>query len=317
MDFLSQQVGPQTDPHTGEGISDGGFDVTMKLADLSDAALNDALSKTHSGSLLWVFRFVNGYQASAASARWTPSGGFSFGFNDYTTGSVQCGSDGEKCQLYPGDQPIDGKVNQAAGTITLSIPRDYLQGLNGPTGPNQRPTLDKARVGTRFYDATAFSLGNISPDPTVQSYLYPIDNPPAMDFLLPEDKAKPGNPPPGGGGGGGGACSNRILGTRKADTLSGTKGPDRIKGRGGSDRIHGGGGRDCLAGANGADRLSGGTDGDVIKDGAGRDRVHAGKGADVIHSRGGHDRIDCGPGKDEARVSRRDRTRNCEKVRRR
>ena len=43
----------------------------------------------------------------------------------------------------------------------------------------------KAAPGTRFYDGTAFSLGSVSPDPTVQTVLYPIDNPPAMDFELP------------------------------------------------------------------------------------------------------------------------------------
>ena len=43
--------------------------MTLKLADLSDAALSKALEDTKSGSLLWIFRFVNGYQASAASAR--------------------------------------------------------------------------------------------------------------------------------------------------------------------------------------------------------------------------------------------------------
>jgi hypothetical protein len=72
MDFRSQAVGPEVDPATGAGVADGGFTVTLRLADLSDGALNDALQKTKSGSLLWIFRFVNGYTASAASARWSP-----------------------------------------------------------------------------------------------------------------------------------------------------------------------------------------------------------------------------------------------------
>ena len=108
MDFRSQSIGPERNLTTGERVDDGGFNVTLKLNDLSNAALNQATSATKSGSLLWIFRFVNGYQASAASARWSPNGGFSFGFNDYTTGSTECGSDGEKCQLYPGDQDLKG-----------------------------------------------------------------------------------------------------------------------------------------------------------------------------------------------------------------
>ena len=200
MDFRSQKVSPEVDPATGAPVADGGFTVTLKLADLSDGALSDALSATKSGSLLWIFRFVNGYTASAASARWSPGGGFSFGYNDYTTGSAQCGSSGDKCQLYPGDQALKGKVDQAAGTITLSVPRSYLKGLSGPTGPGQRPAAGKAAPGTRFYDATAFTLGNVSPNPTTQSFLYPIDNPPAMDFLLPAPAA--GTAAPGGSGAG-------------------------------------------------------------------------------------------------------------------
>jgi hypothetical protein len=312
MDFLSQAVGPQTNLKTGKLIEDGGFDVTMKLANLSDGALSRALSATKSGSLLWIFRFVNGYQASAATARWNQASGFSFGFNDYTTGSVQCNSDGEKCQLYPGDQELAGAVDQDAGTITLSVPRDYLNALNGPTGAGQRPTLNKAEVGSRFYDATAFSLGNISPQPTVQSYLYPIDNPPAMDFLLPGPDAPRVDTPPGGGGNG--DCGNVINGTAGKDKLSGTDGGDKISGRGKADRILGRGGNDCLAGQGGADRISGGGGNDELKGGRGKDRLKAGAGRDVIRARkGGRDRIDCGPGRDKVFFKKHfDRVRNCE-----
>jgi hypothetical protein len=43
-----------------------------------------------------------------------------------------------------------------------------------------------ATAVSRFYDATAFSLAdNVSPTQDVQSFLYPLDNAPAMDFVLP------------------------------------------------------------------------------------------------------------------------------------
>ena len=65
------------------------------------------------------------------------------------------------------------------------MPRCLLRALSGPTGHGQRPTEVPATVGSRFYDGTAFSLGNtISPLQDVQSFLYPLDNTPAMDFLL-------------------------------------------------------------------------------------------------------------------------------------
>lgn len=315
MDFTGQAIGPQTNLDTGKVIDDGGFDVKLSLADLSDSALKQAANLTKSGSLLWIFRFVNGYQASAAVARWNPAQGFTFGYNDYTTGSAQCGSDGEKCQTYPGDKDLQGTVDQKAGTITMSVPRDYLSALNGPTGAGQRPTLNKATIGSRFYDATAFSLGNVSPSPTAQSFLYPIDNPPAMDFLLPGPDAPRVDTPTGGQG----HCGNVIKGTKGKDKLSGTSDSDKINGGGKADKIIGKGGNDCLAGQGGADRISGGGGDDNLKGGRGKDRLKAGAGKDVVHARkGGRDRIDCGPGRDKVFFSKKlDRVRNCEVKKRR
>ena len=51
-----------------------------------------------------------------------------------------------------------------------------------------------ATAGARFYDGTAFSIGEhrVARCRTSQSFLYPLDNTPAMDFLLPT----PPPPPP-------------------------------------------------------------------------------------------------------------------------
>ena len=197
-DFLSKEVGPQVDLETGEPVPDGGFTVTMRLEDLSDASLQQAMIDTRSQSLLWVFRFVDGYRASAASARYNPEQGFTFGYNDYTTSDAACAGSGPKCIQYPGNVEIPGTVNQETGTITLSVPRDLLAGLAGPTGQKQRPAEVPAVPGTRFYDATAFSLGNpTSPTQDVQSFLYPLDNTPAMDFVLPGDLGLRGEGPDG------------------------------------------------------------------------------------------------------------------------
>lgn len=201
-DLVSASIGPEVDLVSGAAVPNGGFTLTFKVADLSTAALQQSLTSTGSGSLLWVFRFANGYQAAAASARWNPVTGFTFGYNDYTTGSVQCGSSGEKCLQYPGDTPVQGAADQATGTIRVNVPRFLLRALSGGTGPGQRPTETPATVGSRFYDAAIFSLGNVSPLQNVQSFLYPLDNTPAMDFLLPA----PGSGTGGGGGGTGTPC---------------------------------------------------------------------------------------------------------------
>jgi len=187
-DFTSVSVGPEIDLLDGSTIPNGGVTVTMRVNDLSTASLLASTTRTGSQSLLWVLRFTNGYQDVAAGARWNAAQGFSYGYNDYTTGSQLCepGGPGDKCILYPGGQPIQGDVNQATGTIRFSIPRFLLRALSGPTGPGQRPVEVEATAGSRFYDGTAFSLGNTaSPDQIVQTFLYPFDNTPSMDFLLP------------------------------------------------------------------------------------------------------------------------------------
>jgi hypothetical protein len=211
-DFRSVSVDPEIRLSDGSAVQDGGFTVTLEVADLSTAALLDTVARTQSQSLLWVFRFTNGHQDVAASARWNPVHGFTFGYNDYTTGDTPClpvSNDNDKCLRYPGDQPIAGKVDQASGTIQLSVPRWLLRGLDGPTGHRQRPNEVAATVGTRFYDGTAWSLGNtLSPIQDVQSFLYPFDNTPAMDFLLPPD---------GGASGGGSIAASSAEGKFSLD----------------------------------------------------------------------------------------------------
>ncbi len=189
-DFRSASIGPAP----ADAIA-----VTMKLNNLSDTALAQALTDTSSPRLLWMFRFFNGYQYSAAVARYSATGGFSFGFNDFTAGSATCGSSGEKCLQYPGDQAINGRVDQASGTITLEVPGSKLKALSGPEGPGQRPKEVPAKPGDRLYDGTAFSLADVSPmGGADQSFLYPLDNAPAMDFLIPVTSASTGGTRPGG-----------------------------------------------------------------------------------------------------------------------
>jgi hypothetical protein len=200
-DFTSVTVGPERDLIDGSVVEDGGFTLTMKVADLSTASLQNTLLRTQSLSLLWVWRFTNGHTDVAAAARWSLAEGFTFGYNEFTTGLTPCAPAGpgsaasEKCILYPGDQPIEGDVDQSTGTIRINVPRHVLRALSGPTGPEQRPVEVPATAGSRFYDGTAFSLANAGPIPSVHSFLYPLDNTPSMDFLLQEATVEPPNVP--------------------------------------------------------------------------------------------------------------------------
>jgi hypothetical protein len=181
LDFTSAAIG--TDSATG------GFTVTLKVADLSTTGLAQALADTGGQSLLWVWKFANGYQDSAASARWSPATGFTFGWNDYTTGVAPCdgvtGAEEEKCVVFPGNQPLTGSVDSLTGTIKLVVPRSYLRQLSGADSSG-RPLEQPAANGARFYDGTAFSFSNTtSPTQEQQTFLYTLDSTPAMDYLLP------------------------------------------------------------------------------------------------------------------------------------
>jgi putative cell wall-binding protein len=195
MDVTRVRVLPEQDLETDVEVEEGGFTVEMTLADLSDDALRQALRATESQSLLWIFRYVDGYRYSAASARFSVDGRFTFGHNGYVGSPGECGppeqENGDQCLLYPGDTPLQGEVDQEAGVIRVRVPRDLLTALEGGEGPGERPAEVPAEPGDRIYDAAVFAQSNtVSPTQDVQSFLYPLDNSPAMDFLV------PGGPPP-------------------------------------------------------------------------------------------------------------------------
>lgn len=211
-DLTKVEITDPIDPETGDPSDDGGFTVQIHVDDLSDAALQQALQDSSAQSLLFIFRMVDGFRYSAAVASWNPVSGFRFGHNQYVGHSGECAltgtdnpvaGDGDQCLLYPGGTAIPGVADQESGVITMTVPLSALKALDGlPAGAGEYPEEIDARPGDRIYTSAAFSVSNsASPDAQAQLWLYPLDNTPAMDFLL------PGGPGTGGGGGttGGGA----------------------------------------------------------------------------------------------------------------
>ena len=79
-------------------------------------------------------------------------------------------------------------VPAAAARLLCTLPGGgCLYARAVPTRPDAygRPTQATAKAGARFYDGTAFSFENASPDPSTQSWMTQLDNTPAFDFLLP------------------------------------------------------------------------------------------------------------------------------------
>jgi hypothetical protein len=192
---------------TGVAISpDGatnGYTVTMHVSDLSTTALTQALTDSGASSLQYVWRFGNGWQDAGASAAWSPATGWTFGFDQYTTGSATCGSDAGKCVIWPQATSIHGSVDASAGTIALGVPRSVLFAL-GPNDADGRPTQVAATDGSRFYDGSAWSFANPDPAPSsAQTWMTQLDNTPAFDFVLPASGTSTTTSGGGGSGGGG------------------------------------------------------------------------------------------------------------------
>ena len=174
---------------TGSGVV-----VTMHLKDLSAGALTSALTSGQAptpGSLVYAFRFIDGYQSAAAVARYDGGQGWQFGYNGYAVAGGTClSSSTEKCQIYPGNEStgdgpgVTGKVDAATGTITLTIPQRLLKALGPLDASGQRPTEVPAKAGSRIYDATVFTFLNPSPVSQTQGFMTQVDNVAAFDFLL-------------------------------------------------------------------------------------------------------------------------------------
>ncbi|HUP93040.1 MAG TPA: hypothetical protein VM074_12410 [Solimonas sp.] len=199
MDVTNVEVLP---PVNGDGLT-----VRMQLADLSDGALQDALLDLPAQSLLWIFYYVDGYRYHAASARWNPAEGFTFGHNGYEGSLQECGAppsedptdplppEGQnpggatgpdQCVYYRGTTPLNGRVDQATGTIEIDLPLEMLSALKDVAPPARSPAEMPAQPGDRIFSAAVYTQGNsISPTQMVQSWLTPVDNTASMDFLVP------------------------------------------------------------------------------------------------------------------------------------
>jgi hypothetical protein len=235
LDLLDVQVGPEVDLATGAPVPDGGFTVTMRYSSLADAELTKALRSGPGASLVFLFRFFDGFQPGGATAHYEPSaGGWRFGVDDYTTSARNPQGN---VQTYKGSTPIPGKVDQAAGTITLSVPRSQVEALQGDEGPDQRPQQIAAVQGSRVYDASAWTFINPLPTSRVeQSFLFQSDNTAAFDFAL-----GAGGPAPGAAPGAG------APGAAGAGAQAGSPGTAAGTGAGGSRRLPATGGLPLLA----------------------------------------------------------------------
>ena len=189
LDLTRVSVDPALDLKTGNPLDGGGFTVTMNVKDLSDAALADAISKSSGQSLVWMFYYWDGFIPHVASASWTSGSGFAFG----TGGAVPSGACPTPpeatvflgCSVYPAATAIDGKVDQAAGIIQMTMPITMLHALTDVAPPMRSPAEVDAKPGDRIYSAAAYTFANLTSSSQSTQSLLTVDNTAAMDFLIP------------------------------------------------------------------------------------------------------------------------------------
>jgi hypothetical protein len=109
------------------------------------------------------------------------------------------------------------------------VPGSKLRALTGSEGPGERPKQVPAKPGDRLYDGTAFSLADVSPGGGAdQSFLYPMDNTPSMDFLIPQPApAGAGATPAPSTGGSGAPAQDALAACRSRLTFRGVSAKPR------------------------------------------------------------------------------------------
>ncbi len=210
-------------------------------------------------------------------------------------------------ELGPGDSA------DVVLTLTADAPSEMRSSATVSTASTDRePADDSAGAATMFTPPSVAPAPSVLPAPACANAKFGTND----DELL--EGSGFGDRLVGRGGRdlirglGGDDC---LEGGRGGDVLGGGFGKDRLAGGFGADRLYGDSGDDKLEGGLGNDALAGGVGADQLFPGRGADQVNGGPGNDTISARDRvRDRIDCGPGRDSARVDRRDRVRNCESV---
>jgi hypothetical protein len=155
--------------------------VQMKVRNLSDGALANALAQLTSQQLKFVVRWKSGYRPDFVVADWRPGQGFTFLrghlFEDRT-------ADGT-LELYTGDRDTPGSVDQAHGLITWKVPYFFMQAYTLGADRTAMPNLTPAHPGDPIWEVAGWTFGRPSPQPGALDYYNQADSTPSFDFRLP------------------------------------------------------------------------------------------------------------------------------------
>ena len=135
--------------------------IQMKLRNLSDQSLTEAMAQMTSAQLKFVVRWFSAYRPDFAVANWRPGEGFTFRRGHMFAERT---SDG-RLEVYNGDSTTPGRVNRKRGIITMFVPYGFIQDYDLGKDKTAKPSLGSARRGDKIFEVTAWSFGR----PNVQS----------------------------------------------------------------------------------------------------------------------------------------------------
>ena len=173
LDIKSLKLSP------AKGATGTALKATLKMGDLSDAALTSALQNLQSQELMFTVRWFSGFQPDYATASWRPGVGFTFG------GGHLSQSEGPKVETYPttGGVAVTGEVDVEKNKITMLFPYSEIQkiSIKNPTTVIKEKAAKKK---TRIWEVTAFTFGHPTPGGAGNDIYNQADSTPSFDYKL-------------------------------------------------------------------------------------------------------------------------------------
>jgi hypothetical protein len=195
MDLRWMRLSPTT--IRSEGKRKPALEIRVKLRDLTDAALADALAEFSQNppptqELKVVVRWFSAFRPDWVLANWSPSGSWEFWEGNLKTERCETTVDA-KLETYPtraeGRHSIPGNVNMDTGVITMKMPYSGIHDFDYGRTFTSRPIRSIVKPGDKIFEVTAFTFGHVEDAPTtpcasVGDYYNQADSTPSFDYRL-------------------------------------------------------------------------------------------------------------------------------------
>jgi hypothetical protein len=173
--------------------------IRLKLRDLSDAALADALSEFSQNppptqELKVVVRWFSAFRPDWVLANWRPAQGWEFWEGNLKTERCETTVDA-KLETYPtraqNRHEIPGNVDAGRGIITMKMPYSGIHDFDYGRTSTSLPRRSIVRPGDKIFEVTAFTFGHLQDGSgagevcaSIADYYNQADSTPSFDHRL-------------------------------------------------------------------------------------------------------------------------------------